>query len=246
MLLEGRALWELGAAVAAVPWLRRLPRGDGHPVMVLPGMGANDWTTLPLRRFLDAPGYTTQPWRQGFNLGPRDGVLQRCADDVRTLAQRHARSVTLVGWSLGGIYARELAKELPQHTRGVVTLGTPFTGHPRATNAWRVFELLNGRRAGDPALMQRLRQTPPVPTTSLYSRTDGIVAWQCSVNEPGPMAENIEVPASHTGMGVSPLALYAIADRLAQPPGRWRPFEASGMRRWFFRTDTSPRPASQG
>jgi hypothetical protein len=109
-----------------------------------------------------------------------------------------------------------------------------------------VFELLNGRRADDPDLMQRLRQAPPVPTTSLYSRSDGIVAWQCSMNEPGPMAENIEVPASHTGMGVNPLALYATADRLAQVPGQWRPFEASGMRRWFFRTETSPRPADRG
>ena len=236
MLLEGRALWELGAMLAATPWLRRLPKGDGHPVLVFPGMGANDVTTVPLRRFLDGRGYATQAWGQGFNFGPRDGVLRRCAADVRALAGKHGRPVSLIGWSLGGLYAREMAKELPDHTRCVITLGTPFTGHPRATNAWRVFEMLSGQKTHDPAMIARLRTAPPVPTTSIYSRTDGIVSWQCSLNDPSPLAENIGVQASHTGMGMNPLALYAIADRLAQPPDQWRPFDPSGARRWFFQT----------
>ena len=85
-------------------------------------------------------------------------------------------------------------------------------------------------------LMAEIRKPPPVPTTSIYSRTDGIVAWRCSLNDPGPLAENIEVPASHVGMGMNPLALYAVADRLAQPVGRWQPFDVSGPRRLFFRT----------
>ena len=92
MMLEGRAPWEFAALLAATPWLRRLPPGDGHPVMVFPGMGANDYTTAPLRSFLDGLGYATQPWGQGFNFGPRDGVLKRCAADVRALAERHGRS----------------------------------------------------------------------------------------------------------------------------------------------------------
>jgi pimeloyl-ACP methyl ester carboxylesterase len=235
MLLEGRAFWEFGAMVAATPWLRRLPKGDGHPVLVFPGMGANDITTLPLRNLLDSLGYATRAWGQGFNFGPRDGVLKKCADDVRALSDKHGRAVSLIGWSLGGLYAREMAKELSDHTRCVITLGTPFTGHPRATNAWRIFELLSGQKAHDPAMIARLRTPPPVPTTSIFSRTDGVVAWQCSLNEPGAMTENIEVAASHTGMGMNPLALYAIADRLAQPPGQWRHFDASGgARRWFF------------
>ena len=236
MLLEARAPWELGATLAATPWLRRLPKGDGHPVLVFPGMGANDVTTVPLRTFLRGLGYVTQAWGQGFNFGPRDGVLKQCAADVRALSERHARPVSLVGWSLGGLYARETAKELPDHTRCVITLGTPFAGHPRATHAWRVFEMLSGRQAHDPAMIERLRRPPPVPTTSIYSRTDGIVAWQCSINEPSPLTENIEVHASHTGMGMNPLALYAIADRLAQPAGPWKPFDPSGARRWFFQT----------
>jgi pimeloyl-ACP methyl ester carboxylesterase len=103
LLLEGRAPLEWASLLAAWPWLRRLPRGDGHPVMVFPGMGANDLTTLPLRQVLRALGYVTVPWRQGFNLGPREGVLERCADDIRALAERHGEPVSLVGWSLGGL-----------------------------------------------------------------------------------------------------------------------------------------------
>jgi pimeloyl-ACP methyl ester carboxylesterase len=235
MLMEGRAPWELAATLAAAPWLRKLPRGDGHPVLVFPGLGANDFTTVPLRRFLDHLGYVTHPWGQGFNFGPRKGVLKRCNDDVRALFARHAQPVSLIGWSLGGLYARELAKELPEHVRCVITLGTPFTGHPRATNAWRIFEMVSGQSVNDATMMAQLRKPPPVPTTSIYSRTDGVVSWRCSINEPGPLTENIEVHASHIGMGMNPMALYAVADRLAQPVGEWKPFDPVGARRWFFR-----------
>ena len=236
MMLEGRAPWELAAMFAATPWLRRLPRGDGHPVLVFPGMGANDFTTIPLRNLLDNLGYATQAWGQGFNFGPRDGVLKKCAADVRSLSERHGQPVSLIGWSLGGLYAREMAKELPAHTRCVITLGTPFSGHPHATNAWRIFELLSGQKSHDAAMIERLRTPPPVPTTSIYSRTDGIVSWRCSLNPQTALTENIEVHASHVGMGMNPLALYAVADRLAQPPGHWKPFEPHGGRRHFFRT----------
>ncbi|MEO8080200.1 MAG: alpha/beta hydrolase [Caldimonas sp.] len=234
MLLEGRAAVEYASLLASWPWLRRLPRGDGHPVLVFPGMGANDLTTVPLRRFLDALGYRTKAWGQGINRGPRRGVLARCAEDIRALADHHERAVSLIGWSLGGLYAREMAKELPDLVRCVITLGTPFAGHARATNAWRVYEWLSGQKADDAGRHAGLRVPPPVPTTSIYSRTDGIVAWRCSLNEAGPLVENIEVHSSHVGMGMNPLALYAVADRLAQPVGEWRPFEARGVRRWFF------------
>jgi pimeloyl-ACP methyl ester carboxylesterase len=246
MLLEGRAPAEFAALVAALPWLSRLPRGDGHPVLVFPGMGASDVTTLPLRRFLQGLGYVTQAWGQGLNFGPRPGVIERSAADLRALAERHGQPVSLIGWSLGGIYARELAKRHPAESRCVVTLGTPFTGHPRATNAWRIYELLTGSKVGDESMMAEIRKAPPVPTTSIYSRTDGIVSWRCSLNEPGPLVENIEVHASHVGMGMNPLALYAVADRLAQPIGEWRSFDASGARRWFFRTGLPATAAAAG
>jgi pimeloyl-ACP methyl ester carboxylesterase len=236
MLLEARAPWEFAALLASAPWLRRLPRGDGHPVIVFPGLGANDTTTEPLRRFLDHLGYVIHPWGQGFNFGPRQGVLEKCNADLQALFKRYQQPVSLVGWSLGGIYARELAKALPEQTRCVITLGTPFTGHPRATNAWRFFELMNGRHSHDPELLAQIRQPPSLPTTSIYSRSDGIVSWRCSVMEPGPLSENIEVRGSHLGMGLNPLALYAVADRLAQQPASWKPFEPHGARRWFYRS----------
>lgn len=239
LMLEGRAPWESMALLASLPWLRRLPPGDGHPVMVFPGLGANDLTTAPLRALLGSLGYATQPWGQGFNFGPRAGVLDRIKADLQALQRRHHRKVSLIGWSLGGLYARELAKECPDLVRCVVTLGTPFTGHPRATNAWRFFELVSGHSVSDPQLIEQLRTPPAVPTTSIYSRTDGVVAWRCSVNEPSPLAENIEVHASHIGLGLNPLALYALADRLAQPEGQWAHFEAKGARRWFYRTPKS-------
>lgn len=227
---------EFAALLAAAPWLSRLPYGDGHPVLVFPGLCAADFTTLPLRRFLRAKGYAAYPWKLGLNLGPRDGVLEGCVQRARALSERHQMPVSLIGWSLGGVYAREVAKELPEQTRCVVTLGAPFAGHPRATNAWRFYELLNGKSGNDPALIRQVRGAPPVPTTSIYSRTDGVVAWRCSINDDAAHTENIEVSASHFGMGMNPLALYAVADRLAQDPARWQRFDASGARRWFFRT----------
>jgi pimeloyl-ACP methyl ester carboxylesterase len=244
MLLEGRAPMELLSLVASWPWMRRLPRGDGHPVLVFPGMGANDATTVPLRHFLQELGYATHAWGQGLNFGPRPGVLERAADDIRALAHKHGQPASLIGWSLGGIYARELAKLHPDLARCVITLGTPFTGHPKATNAWRIYELLSGSKVGN--VMAQIRGNPPVPTTSIYSRSDGIVSWRCSLNEPSPLAENIEVSASHVGLGMNPLALYAVADRLAQPIGAWRSFDLSGARRWFFRTGTPGTAAAAG
>jgi pimeloyl-ACP methyl ester carboxylesterase len=236
MLLEGRAPWEVAAMLAAMPWLKRLPRGDGHPVIVYPGLGATDITTAPLRGFLQDLGYSAYPWKQGFNFGPRRGVLDAVREHVQRIASRHDHKVSLIGWSLGGLYAREMAKEFPKLARCVITLGSPFAGHPRATNAWRFYEWVSGQDVHDPELIEQIRGVPPVPTTSIYSRTDGVVAWQCSLNEESPQAENIEVHASHIGMGMNPLALYAVADRLQQDPTRWKRFDVQGARRWFFKT----------
>ena len=236
LALEGRAPWEFAASIAAAPWLRKLPRGDGHCVLVLPGLAANDLTTLPMRTFLKDRGYGALPWEQGLNLGPRAGVLDALRARVRELHRLDGRKVSLLGWSLGGVYARELAKEMPELVRCVITLGSPFAGPPQATNAWWLFERVSGHPEPDAAMQAALRVAPPVPTTSIYSRTDGIVAWQCSLNPPGPLAENIEVHASHIGLGLNPLAMVAIADRLAQDPARWTPFDTSGLRRFFFKT----------
>ena len=247
-LMESRAPWEYAAMLASSPWLRRLPKGDGHPVIVFPGLGAADLSTVPMRNFLRDQGYAPLAWGQGFNFGPRNGVLEACRKLLAQVAQRHRQKVSLIGWSLGGVYARELAKEQPEHSRCVITLGSPFSGHPRATNAWRFYQMVSGQNvAHDPALVAQLRVPPTVPTTSIYSKTDGIVAWQCSLNEGQAHTENIEVHASHIGMGMNPLAMYAIADRLRQDPQRWQRFDLRGARRWFYKaTHQSPLQAAGG
>jgi pimeloyl-ACP methyl ester carboxylesterase len=242
--LEARAPWELAALVASLPWLRKLPAGDGHPVIVFPGLGVGDFSTLPLRRFLLARGYDARPWHQGFNFGPRSGVLAGCMEQLRGLHREHGQQVSLIGWSLGGIYARELAKEVPELVRCVITLGSPFAGHPRATNAWRLFELVSGQSAHDPQIIDTIRTTPSVPTTSLYSRTDGIVAWPCSLNPRSSKSENIEIAASHMGMAMNPVALYAVADRLAQDPDHWQPFAPQGVPAWFSKQGLAPSPVA--
>lgn len=245
MLLEGRrALWEMGALAASYPLLLRMgARGDGHPVLVLPGLTAADNSTSALRRFLNERGYSSHGWGLGPNLGPRPGVLEEMHGRLAQLAQRHQRKVSLIGWSLGGIFARELARQAPQHVRSVISLGSPFAGAPGASNASRLYASLNPRRADDEYQRMRRRVAPPVPTTAIYSRSDGVVAWQGCRELPGALAENIEVEGSHCGLGHNPAVLYAIADRLAQPEGNWRAFERSGARALFFRDPYRDEPA---
>ncbi len=236
MLLEGRALHELGAFVGALPLLSLAPRGDGHPVLVLPGLMASDVSTRPLRSFLRNRGYAVSGWRQGRNLGLRHGVQDGMTDLIRELNQRHGRKVSLVGWSLGGLYARQLAKLMPDYVRTVITLGSPFAGHPRSTNAWRVYEFASGRRADeeDARFGGAMPVPPPVPTTAIFSRTDGICAWQGCMERSSTMSESIEVESSHCGMGHHPAVVYAVADRLSQPEGAWAPFDRSGLRSFIY------------
>jgi pimeloyl-ACP methyl ester carboxylesterase len=235
LALEGRAPWEFGACIAAFPVMHFSTRGDGHSVVVFPGLAASDISTLPLRAFLGERGYRPHGWELRFNFGPRAGILDRSVERVRRIRRESGRKVSLVGWSLGGVYAREIAKIVPEDVRCVITLGTPFTGDPRANHAWRIYEMASGHSLDDRELMGRIGEAPPVPTTSIFSRSDGIVAWGCSVQEPGAAAESIEVTASHIGIGFNPAAWYAVADRLAQREGRWRPFHRDGWRRWLYR-----------
>ena len=160
--------------------------------------------------------FGTAPFR-GLGAGPFDGCH------------------FIVDARVAELYARELAKGYPEAVRQVIPLGTPFTGHPKATNAWRLYEFVTGHKIGTPEIHEPLRTPPPVPTTSIFSRSDGVVAWQCSVEQEGPLTENIEVEASHLGMGLNPMTFYAIADRLAQPEGEWKPFERSGLRSMLYR-----------
>ena len=232
----GRAAWEYAATVTAMPWLNRVPPGDGHPVMVFPGLGASERSTQTLREYLARLGYAVHDWGLGRNR-PVPGVLEACRERVLEVAAQHGRKVSLVGWSLGGVYARELAKQLGPQTRCVITLGSPFSGDTRATNVPRAYALLGGRRPRpDPQRAAQLRRAPELPTTSIYSRSDGVVAWQCSLNDAAPHTENVEIHASHLGLGVNPLALYIVADRLRQDPARWQRFDAQPVPHWLVRS----------
>ncbi|HMM93267.1 esterase/lipase family protein [Bradyrhizobium sp.] len=232
MFLEGRAISELGAFLGALPLLSLAPRGDGHPVLVLPGLVASDVSTRPLRAFLRTRGYAVSGWKQGRNLGLRHGVQDGMVDLLQEMNDIHGRKVSLVGWSLGGLYARQLAKMMPERVRSVITLGSPFAAGPKATNAWRVYEIASGRRADeeDAHFGGALSGTPPVPTTAIFSRTDGVCAWQGCMEKTTATSESIEVESSHCGMGHHPAAVYAVADRLAQPEGEWAPFDRGGWR----------------
>ena len=219
-----------GLGLLLSPLLMRAPRGDGHPVLLLPGFLASDLSMAPMRRYLRELGYEAHAWRMGRNLGGLARMRVALRDRLAEIHTAAGRKVSIVGWSLGGVYARDLALQVPDMVRCVVTLGSPFANDVRATNATRLYEALSGEGADDnPELRAAIAGDLPVPATSIYSRTDGIVNWRTCLLRPSDTAENIEVHlASHVGLGVNPAALWAVADRLAQPEGEFRQFDRSG------------------
>jgi pimeloyl-ACP methyl ester carboxylesterase len=232
LLIEGRAAGELLTTLALGRWLRRLPGGDGHPVLLLPGFLASDVSTRPLRRFLRDHGYWAHRWKLGRNLGRRDGLEEALAGRLEEIRERHQRRVSVVGWSLGGVYARVMANRHPEMVRCIISLGSPFARDTRANNSWRLYEAITGDRLDEiePDTLAEVRRTPPVPTTSIFSRSDGITNWRSALEVEGPRSESVQVPGSHLGLGFNPLVLYVIADRLAQPENGWQPFFRAGKR----------------
>lgn len=234
-----RAAAELGSLVAAWPLIGTAPRGDGHPVLVLPGYAGTDASTWFLREFLANLGYEALPWNLGRNRGGANGSLApRLASRLNDIHQRTGERVSIVGWSLGGVFARMLALHVPEEIRAVVTLGSPIGGRPTATTVYRMYARTGDpraariRAAADPSAGAAL--PPEVPFTAIYSKSDGVVAWQIARERPAPRTENIEVVSSHVGLGVNPAVFYAIADRLAQHPNDWRPFRHEGWRRLVY------------
>jgi len=227
---EWRMALELATAAVRTRDLQQWPPGDGHPVIVLPGFLAGPESTVFLRGHLRRLGYRVHDWRQGRNLGASPELAERLEDLLLEVHDRYERRVSLIGWSAGGIYAREMARTLPDYTRSVITLGSPFRGHPASTRAWTVYRIMNRRHLTrmftEEALAQRAAPLA-VPTTCIYSRHDGIVAWECCLSDPAPLTENVEVRATHLGYGHEMQTLRVIADRLAQPEGAWRPYAAA-------------------
>jgi pimeloyl-ACP methyl ester carboxylesterase len=234
-----RGMMRFSTLPLAAPWLRRAPAGDGHGVLVLPGLLADDLSTITLRVFLTRLGYQVHGWGLGRNIGPTDAVLTGMPRLLRELADTTAGPVSIIGWSLGGVYARELARDHTGLVRQVITLGSPFAlvddRQSRADGAYR----RRVRRHVDPARLpsrERMRQPVPVPSTAIYSRSDGIVDWRACVDSADAGHQNVEVGCGHLGFGVDPGTFWVLADRLAQPPGRLLPFEPpKGSRAWLPR-----------
>jgi hypothetical protein len=226
-----RALLDLCASTLSAT---ATPVGDGHPVVVFPGLGGAPFTTSHLRRFLGDCGFTAHCWGRGINTGPDgdfEGWLGGLEQDLRRRHRDSGRKVSLVGWSLGGIYARELAKRAPDAVRQVITLGTPFAAMRGSTHAEGLFQLLNGGKAQlTPELERRLRACPPVPTTAVYSRSDGVVCWRSCIEKRSRQSESVEVDASHLGLVTHPEVLRVVVDRLAQAEGRWKPLRLAARR----------------
>lgn len=235
MLTEGRALFELGATSLLMPALMQAPKGDGHPVIVLPGFLASDVSTKPLRTFLNAKGYNASGWGLGRNLGthiqPHGNVISdELLNKIIEQYVKHEQKVSLIGWSLGGILAREIARLAPECIRQVITLGSPFNGPKGAAPiAAKLFEMINGNIAEQkPELMLRLLSPPPVPSTAVYSRSDGVAHWESCIDSEHQMheqSENIEVRGSHMGLGHNAHVIWIIANRLAQKQGEWQPYK---------------------
>lgn len=233
----GRALGASGLTALGRNVLRAAPFGDGHPVLVLPGLGAGDRSTRVLRHVLRHRGYRAHGWHLGRNLGPTAEVVRGVPARVAELAERSGRTVSVVGWSLGGIYARDVARRLPDHVRGVITLGSPVRmTHPTQTRAARFYLAVAARHVPADELPPPEASLPPlpVPATSVYSPWDGIVSWRACVEPPGERSESVAIVGSHFGLGMHPAALWVVADRLAQPEGRWRPFSPPPALRWLF------------
>ena len=240
---EARAVLDMISIPLSWPLLMNAPRGDRHPILVIPGYAGDDSAYYPLHLYLRLLGYRSYGWLQGRNRGPTPNMAQRLAQRLRDIRREaDGRKVSLIGQSLGGIYARELARRYPSSVRQVVTLGAPVNDpfasrilrEARSKKEWADFRV--SRR-----VLRRLRTHLPMPCTSIYSRSDGVVSPESAQLEETPLTQNVHIESSHTGMGFNSLAYYVIADRLAHPIEEWEPFEWPLALRWLAELSCSAR-----
>ncbi|ORE88839.1 hypothetical protein ATO7_03150 [Oceanococcus atlanticus] len=211
-----------GESRALIEWLRKphaqahpeWPQGQGIPVLVIPGFGQSAKSTTPLRKLLKAQGFVPYDWAQGRNMGLKSGMTAALLRLISTLHEKHQHKLALIGWSLGGVIARELARKQPGNIAHVMSLGSPLAGG-QATTLDTLFSLINRKPGPKPGHNPERYQPPPVRCTAIYTRSDGIVNWRASCEPTGPNTENIEVRGSHLGLGVNPQVWHAICHRLS-------------------------------
>jgi pimeloyl-ACP methyl ester carboxylesterase len=196
-------LWNLARLLAT--FRKRGPRGPegGQPVLVIPGFLCGDQTTFALRRQLARAGYRVHGWKQGWNMGARADTLDLLRQRVEGL--NHERKIVLVGWSLGGLFAREYARYYPDQVRAVITLGSPFSGDPHQNTVWPLYEKVAGHRVDEPPL-PRITDKPPVPHLAIWSRRDGLIAPRAARGLDHERDEEVELQCHHMAFGVSPHA----------------------------------------
>ncbi len=224
---EATALVEYSAFLMSLSVLALAPKGEPHPVLVLPPFTADDRITQPLRWFLRTRGHNVHGWDLGLNLMRTRRLVTEVPRRLRELHETYGEPISLVGWSAGGIWARHLARDHPTMVRQVITLASPFRLRPGArTNASMIYDMIAHTQVAWPRHLHHAEgELPlPVPITSIYTRTDGVASWEHCLEARGPHRENIEVRGTHTGMGYNPSVPFAVPDRPAQPRGSWRPF----------------------
>jgi len=225
-----RALLELASLVPGHLFLKRAPRGDGHPVITLPGYRSDDTAMLAMRRYLERWGYAPYPWGLGTNLGigyQRIDYEQRMLGKLESIVEKHGAPATLIGWSQGGVIAREVTKQRPDLVRQVVVLGSPLADAPEATTVFRIFRRTTAEEITSELMSVMREVASPVRNVRcicIYSGSDGIVSADIAQDLVSPNVENIRVTSSHLGMVVNPMVLFIVADRLAQPEDDWKPF----------------------
>lgn len=200
-------MWNFGRLVGS--FRKRGPRGplDGQPVLVIPGFLCSDQTTFTLRRRLAEEGFRVHGWKQGWNMGAKADTIDRIRGRIEGLG--HDRPIVLVGWSLGGLYAREFARHHPERVRAVVTLGSPFSGDPRQNNVWQLYEWVAGHPVDDPPI-PNLNDKPPVPHLALWSRRDGLIAPRAARGLEHERDDAVEIDCHHMAFAVSAKAVRQV------------------------------------
>jgi len=231
-LTEGlRAILDLGFYMPFRFLKKHEANGDGHPVLILPGFLATDLSTIPLRSYIHDLGYKVYGWGEGRNFAHSD-YIALLNEKLNRIHQIHKKEITIIGWSLGGIYARQLAKSDPKLVRQIILMGSPFKGVNIANNANWMFELLKKSKITpelDQDLLYDIPLPAPVPTTAVYTKEDGVVPWKLCMEEEDNWHQNIQVRGSHLGLGVNPLVLRIIADRLSFEKSNWSYFETKNI-----------------